>query len=252
MARALYTHHQCPRACRLHTVYFHTLRKTFASTTPVGKQALLLSSASDFLLYSGARIVTNAAAAHEEEAHQTREHDTRHGPHVHGHATHAALENPKHRHVRSYDEATGSHYGDLDVPAARSAPLNIRSGNPGGTSLVMMAAPFAGGARLITQLEVSLRYNVGYGAGGGTGASVSLEFQPDAQCPGDNTTVLWRSPQLFLPSYEANHTNYGALPIRLAGLSIAVPPQSAFIFRFENGDHNLQVLLPLYITLGWQ
>ena len=222
-----------------YSVYFHTARRAFSRTTATGVAAITLAGADDLDLSGGASLVTNGAAAHNHAAH--------------GHATHRALEDPGHRHAfNDYDEATGSHYG-RGVGAA-GAPLNIRAGNPGQTTFAAMAAPFAGGARRLRSLAVDLQYVIGYGNHGGIGASVALVLEPDVQCPAANTSELWRSPALLEPSYDANHTNYSTLAVRLDGLDLSVAPATAtprLALRFDNGDHNMQLLLPVDIELGW-
>jgi len=246
-----------------YTVYFHTAHRSFARTTPAGARDITFATASDVVLTGGASVVTNAADEHAH--HQIHDHDHATAPrhdhdhtHAHdlhghalGHATHAALENREHRHY-GYDSSSGSHYGERHTMASAGAPLNLRSGDPGRTSLVSMAAPFADGGRAIVSIALSVQYVIGYGASGGTGASVALEWHPDVQCP--TGTVLWTSPQLFLPSFDVNRTNYATLPVRLDGLELDVAKAraGALALRFDNGDHNMQVLMPLNFTLGWR
>ena len=121
----------------------------------------------------------------------------------------------------------------------------------------MMSRPFGGDnttTHTITSISFSYRYVVGYGSQpDSTGASVSLVWS-DARCGGQSYASLYDSPRYLTPSYDKCHDCYSdPVHVKVDGLSLKVQPADSVSlgFRFDNGDHNLQILLPLNLTLTW-
>ena len=247
-------------------VYFHT--QVFGRTTPTGSRDLQFRQASDFLLSGGASVLLNADAA--EDAHDEIEEAERgtsgHDGHAgHAHVTSRALEDPNHLHFTvggdgiDYDEETGNHYG---IPASfrttkltvgSTSALNLRSGSPGGHSMAAMAAPYKGPGT-ITSITFSYRYVVGYGtAPDSTGAQLALVWLEDLDCPAaGNTTSLYQSPRYLEPSWDKCHECYSPpVNVSLTGLNLPAEQGAALAFKFDNGDHNLQLLLPITVEIGW-
>jgi hypothetical protein len=40
--------------------------------------------------------------------------------------------------------------------------------------------------------------------------------------------------------------------VTLSGLDLSVAEGGAFAVLFDNGDHNMQILLPLTVQVGWR
>eukprot|EP01047_Picozoa_sp_COSAG01_P020317 COSAG01_NODE_1153_length_11487_cov_98.298736_9_plen_341_part_00 len=235
-----------------YAVYFHTSGERGA-TTPAGTAELSIATATGETLagWNKKGPITIADVP-------TKGSDTVARPHIntnhHGHQTHLALEDPLHRHMLGYDELSGSHYARR-VPAGTIFAL--RSGGQQTSSSLELAAPLNGTQRL-TSVTFAYRYLVGYDkkVSGGAGAKLSLLFRPNIECPGDSTnaTVLYSSGPLLLPSFDKCHTGecYSKpVNVSVAGLNLSVAESARLALEFSNGDHNLQLLLPIHLKLGW-
>ena len=239
-----------------YTVYWHTAAGASGKTTPAGTPTLSMAASTDgrsvagWTLSGGATIVST----YGEEEVGGHEH------HHHGHRTHRALETATHRHaspltaprppVEDYDEITGNHYSLRHQAGMQYA---LRSGGKGASSMAVLAAPLNGSGTL-SSVEFSFRYSVGYGTGG-DGVVVSLAFHSKLDCPAHSVISLWNSSALSLPSYDHCHTVQcysKPLNVSVSGLSIDTHAPGALALHFENNDHNIQVLLPIEIKLGWR
>jgi hypothetical protein len=263
----------------LYQVYFHT--QVFGRTIPAGDPELQFAQGADFKLSGGATVLSNSdvvedesEAAHHMHRHDEHSHDSHHG---HGHAGHAhvtsrALEDPQHSHFATnwidYDQETGNHYGPPSSTSGTSgvssettqftiglgSALNLRSGSPGAHSMAAMSAPFKGAAK-ISSISFSYRYVIGYGTkANSTGSSVSFAFLKDLDCPttGEHT-ILYTSPRYLEPSWDKCHECYSApINISVTGLGLQVEQGGALAFMFDNGDHNMQLLLPIDVAIGWK
>lgn len=119
----------------------------------------------------------------------------------------------------------------------------LRSGTPGHDGVAASHMLLTPGS-MIESLSFSYRYVSGYGpAGKGVGTNFSVRA---------NGQVVYASPHYTDYAYDQNRTNFSA-PVRVdvSGLSIAVPKKgiSRLEFDFANNDRNLELLLPLSITL---
>jgi len=221
-----------------YTVYFHTRPKPIGATTPAGTPQYAFLTTVDFDLVGGASVVPNDPSG---TAATTR--------HKH-HATHAALENSRHDRRplwrRGYDPESGNHFG------APPSVMNLRSGERGQHTAAVMSRPFEGKQRL-KSIAFAYRYVVGFGKeGGAVGAQMSLTLETDLECLGQNSTVLYTSPRLMAPSYDKCHTCYSEpVNVSVSNLDIDVSSAAAIALRFDNGDHNLQILLPLEFSFSW-
>ena len=131
--------------------------------------------------------------------------------------------------------------------------LNLRTGSPGQRSTATMALPFEGAGR-ITSIAFSYRFVIGYGVKAGSkGTQLSLGFVSNLDCPSaGNTTVLYTSPRFTSPSWGKCHECYSApVNVSLSNLDLRTANGGALSLEFDNGDHNMQVLLPLTIRVGW-
>ena len=121
-------------------------------------------------------------------------------------------------------------------------------------STASMAAPFRGRGRLAS-VSFSYRFVVGYGGPNTTqGASLSLGWLTALDCPGTAAMeVLYTSPRWNEPRWDACHECYSEpMQVNVTGLDLDAADGGALTLRFDNGDHNLQLLLPLSFTLGWR
>jgi hypothetical protein len=161
-----------------------------------------------------------------------------------------------HGHVHTYNVEDYMHGPVVATPpvATSAGALNIRSGAAGQHSIAAMAAPFEG-VGTITSISFSYQFTIGYGTNlNSTGASIALGYTSNLDCPTSGTdTMLYTSPRYLEPSYDKCHSCYSdPVPVALSGLNLTTADVGALAFHFDNGDHNMQVLLPIKITLGWQ
>ena len=120
--------------------------------------------------------------------------------------------------------------------------------------MASMAAPFRGAGR-ITSVAFQYRFVIGYGEkANSTGARMSLQFLHDPQCPlTSNATVLYTSPRYLAPSWDKCHECYSdPVNVSVTGLDLRADKGGALAFKFDNGDHNMQLLLPIDVAIGWE
>lgn len=214
----------------------------------MGAASYTFSSRADCATQEGATIVPNSAdglVAGGLEAWK-------------GSKTHRALQTADHRRSRpslGYDQASGNHYDTGQPRPPDDGILNIRSGDPGDEPLepyAIMTAPFHGDG-ILSSVSFSYRYVVGYGASGGkVGARVSLAFHGDMDCHQNNVSLLYNSSRHLLPSFDKCSNCYSdPVTVNLTGLHLNTSQPSALAFHFDNGQHNLQLLLPITFSLGW-
>jgi hypothetical protein len=135
--------------------------------------------------------------------------------------------------------------GDLILAggaSVQSAPLySLRSGNPHAHTSAALRAVLNPGAT-VTRVTFSYRYNTGFGPTG-VGANFTLAVAGEP---------AYASPHLSGYTYAHNKSNY-SVPVRVdaASLSIVVPKTlpARVEFLFANNDRNVQLLLPLTVTL---
>ena len=134
--------------------------------------------------------------------------------------------------------------GDLILTGGASvqaAPLNsLRSGNPSSrTSAALRGAMLNPGA-MISRVSFTYRYDTGFGPSG-VGANFTLRAAGKA---------VYTSPHLTDYDYGHNRSNY-SLPVLVNATSLSVPVRSGsrIEFDFDNNDRNLQLLLPLAVTV---
>lgn len=129
--------------------------------------------------------------------------------------------------------------------AAETAdPLHsIRSGDPSHSTSASPLRALLPGATVIS-IAFSYRYSTGFGpTGEGTNFTVRVAGQ-----------AVYASPKLVDYRYSENRSNYSLpVPVSLSGLSIIVPSNATdgarISFEFDNNDRNVQLLLPLNLTL---
>lgn len=262
----------------LYTVYWYTKqRPPPAHSVPTGTAELTLGSKADFNLVGGASVVANDGGrqnqgynvdpvVHADESHHDAdghkvERSGLRGQHRHHSATHAALANPLYMRGPSqtggYNIKSGNHYaygddGDISRP---QQTLNLRSGQPHTLTSAAMAAPFVGPGTL-TSITFTYQFVVGFTQGKttGSGAKVSLGYDSDVSCPasGGNATVLYTSPRYLTPSYDKCKACYSdPVHVNVTGLELTAEQGGSLVLLFDNGDRNLQILLPLNISFGW-
>ena len=235
-------------------VYFHTQLRS-GRTTPAGTDSFQLGQQSDFLLRGGSSILSNFDL--EQDLIEGR--DAEHKEHEHVHRTSKALEDPAHGHFAvelDYDPITGNHYGvkgPAQLTSSSSTALNLRSGSPKGHSVASMSAPFEG-ASTIKSIAFGYQFVIGYGTTpNSTGARLSFVFLDNPDCPlTSNSTVLYTSARYVEPSWDKCHECYKSVNVSVDELNLDTNNGGAFAFKFDNGDHNMQLLLPITFTVGWQ
>ena len=131
--------------------------------------------------------------------------------------------------------------------------VNIRSGDPGQTTLAVwrVAAKDVAPHR-VTGATLSYQYVAGYGADGAPGgATLSLVA---TQACGVREQILYTSPALEHYPYDQCNTCYS--PPQIVNLprgsfNVDVANATTFEIRFVNNNRNVQILLPLPLTLFW-
>jgi hypothetical protein len=138
--------------------------------------------------------------------------------------------------------------------------LNIRSGDPGDVSFAQWVSPVQDATHRIASASFSFSYTAGYGAAGAPGGSVmELVYTADGCDPSPSgATSIWKSPVLTgntngqTCSFDACNTCYcGPIAVTVPGLNLDVSTPTTFGLRFTDNQRNVQVLLPLNLTLTW-
>jgi len=128
---------------------------------------------------------------------------------------------------------------------------NIRSGEPGETTTVTWDTPVQDNTHVIQSVQFSYRYVTGYGsAGQHTGVVMSLEV---ADSCGGSPQTIYKSPELVNYSFDSCNTCYSPPQVvNVGSLNIAVTTQKSFSISFQNNNRNVQLLLPMNITVNWK
>ena len=156
-----------------------------------------------------------------------------------GHAT-AALSAPS-----ASSTLVASSAADLRLSGGAAFAANplssLRSGEPHQHSAATFAVPLTPGA-VLTGVAFEYCYTTGFGPTG-NGSNFSLVAAG---------ATLYRSPPLTKFSYSKSHPNYSApVTVRVNQLNLRVTNADDRVsLVFDNNDRNLQLLLPLNITLS--
>jgi len=130
--------------------------------------------------------------------------------------------------------------------------MNIRSGDPGETTSVIWTTAVQDPTHVISGVEFSYRYVSGYGpAGKHVGTTISL-ITAD-QCGGPSR-VLNTSPELVDYSFDSCNRCYSptqVVRINPGTLQISAKEPVALGLSFKNNDRNVQLLLPMNVTVFW-
>jgi len=125
--------------------------------------------------------------------------------------------------------------------------LSLRSGNPKETNTVYLTTGIQDDTHNIDGLTLNYSYVTGYGTGVGTNFTVSFESSSGAN------TVIYQSPQLTNYSYDQCSTCYSPLvPVSKTGLNLVATSIVRIKFVFEDNDKNIQLKLPLDVTVHWR
>lgn len=156
------------------------------------------------------------------------------------------------------DAATLQMGGGAGVQS-NGAASNIRSGNPGETSTAQWLSPVqdASGKHKIVGVSMPYSYVPGYGPAGASGGAVMQLIATTNPCAGPTgATVLYTSPALS-GSTDGQSCSFDTNPTAYCTMAIDVPVQldvsapTTFALVFTNNNRNVQVLLPLNLTLTW-
>ena len=121
-------------------------------------------------------------------------------------------------------------------------PLNsLRSGNPGQHSVASFILKLSVGA-VLQHVSFDYRYNIGFGGSNCTGSNFSVRAAG---------ATVYRSPHLKDYSYDKNRTNYSSpISVDVTVPSVPITATDARLeILFDNNDRNMQLLLPLNLTL---
>ena len=129
----------------------------------------------------------------------------------------------------------------------QAAPLlSLRSGNPNGRSAAAVRQPLLPGV-VVDRVTFAYRYDTGYGP---TGVGSNFTLRVAGQ-------QVYASPHLTDYEYSQNRSNYSSpVQVDASALGIAVPAAAAAAGKparlelaFDNNDRNVQLLLPLEVTV---
>jgi len=136
---------------------------------------------------------------------------------------------------------------------SNGADMNIRSGEPGQTTSAIWTTAVQDPTHVVSGAEFTYRYVTGYGAAGKRVGTVFSLVLMD-QC-GGTSHVLWTSPELVDYPFDGCNTCYSpAQTVRInpGTLQFAVKDAMVLGLSFKNNDRNLQLDLPLNVTVFWQ
>ena len=138
---------------------------------------------------------------------------------------------------------------------ANENDMNIRSGDPGDIGTAAWLTVVSDKAHTISGASLSFQYVAGYGGDGAPGGAtlelVALEPGP-CGAPGKLIQSLYSSPVLSHFPYDGCHTCYSPpTPITVSGLSLDASGGVVFALRFTNNQRNVQLKLPLNVTVSW-
>jgi hypothetical protein len=133
--------------------------------------------------------------------------------------------------------------------------MNIRSGDPNTSTTAYYATAVQDATHAVTSVSFSYQYVSGYGpAGAQVGANFSLVLLSSDDSCGQPSVVatLYSSPDLTQYPYDVCNTCYSPPQnVSVAGLNLPVVAASQFAFFFQNNDRNLQLQLPMDLTIQW-
>jgi hypothetical protein len=127
---------------------------------------------------------------------------------------------------------------------------NLRSGNPGETNSVRVGLVMQSAQHTVFSVSFSYRYVSGYGPAGrerGTNFTVFLT----RVCSGTKIPI-YSSPDLV--DYPFDVCSYCYSPpvsVHVPGMHLDVKEATELEFVFQNNDRNVQLLLPIDFTIGW-
>ena len=82
-----------------------------------------------------------------------------------------------------------------------------------------------------------------------------LGFYLQSGLPKSGTdTIIYTSPRYQVPLYNSTcgvECYSSPVNVSLTGLKLTTAEVGSLAFHFDNGDHNMQVLLPITFELGW-
>jgi hypothetical protein len=135
---------------------------------------------------------------------------------------------------------------------------NIRSGDPGDVSDVAWSVSAQDASHSIVGVEFAYQYVAGYGGNGAPGGAVMelIAVTPGA-CgigPGELPVVstLYTSPPLVNYSYDVCNTCYSP-PVSVVRSSLNLNATQGLLFalRFTDNQRNVQLKLPMNLTVTW-
>lgn len=131
--------------------------------------------------------------------------------------------------------------GGASIIGSPSGSQNIRSGSPSQTSTVAVATALSPGV-VVESVEFSYRYCYGY-ANTGAGANFTLHVAGSA---------AYSSPQFIdYPYKKWENDSFYSPPVKVSAdkLAITVPKSGQIEFNFQDTTRNVQLLLPIIMTI---
>jgi len=128
---------------------------------------------------------------------------------------------------------------------------NIRSGDPGQSTSITWSTLVQDNTHTITGVSFSYRYVAGYGgANVHTGTIMTLVVADECN---NSPQTLYKSPELIAYPFDGCNTCYSpAQNVNVQNLNIAATTARAFTLDFQDNNRNVQLLLPMNITIHWR
>jgi len=144
--------------------------------------------------------------------------------------------------------------GDASI-VANGPDQNLRSGDPGQVSLTAWEATLVDASHAVSGLSFAFQYVAGYGGDGAPGAAVmELVALKAGPCDAAGTVIasLYKSAELSHFPFDGCNTCYSPPQnVSLTGLNLDVTTGIVLGLRITNNQRNVQIKLPLPITVEW-
>lgn len=157
------------------------------------------------------------------------------------------------------DGASWDAYGGASI-TANGPDVNIRSGDPGDVGTAAYTATLRAPGHKVTGLALNFSYVAGYGGDGAPGGAVlSVVALAPGPCgggaaPGPPLATLYTSAPLEHYPFDSNPRGYSpANPVVLPRGAFSLDASSGVVlaFRITNNQRNIQLKLPLPVTVWW-
>ena len=133
--------------------------------------------------------------------------------------------------------------------------MNLRSGDPGDVATASWTATVTDAQHTVTGVALNYQYVSGYGGDGAPGgATFELLALAPGPCGAGGAVIatLYTSPVLDHYPYDSCNTCYSPPQnVSVSSLNLNATGGVVFAMRFTDNQRNVQIKLPLPITIFW-